>query len=405
MSPVISGRDLSAGVTRVNITPQPAEGAFMTGYTSKPDMPAEGVHDPLYARVLVLADGSTTIALVTLDLISLNPGRLPELIRDLGVDSLLLAATHTHGGPLVLDLGEPYAENRSWPDSTPYLTWLEGRIAQAVASALSATTPVRMALGRGVADIAFNRRQLIDGEVDMVWGQNRDRSHDWGPVDPEVAVWRIDREDGTPLAVLANYACHPVVMGSGNRLFTADFPGAALDWLDSRLGGAMSFFLQGGCGDIDPYIDVQDDFTAVRNQGEELARTIESIYRSIGPNDALDLSSGLSWQERRQSFPRFGDHPGYQEVAYGVLRIGADLAFGVLPGEPFVELQLDLKRRSPVRHTLLLGYTNGYPGYFPTLRTHREGGYGASYGNTIHIQPPAGETMIDTMVETLTAPS
>ena len=79
----------------------------MTGYTTKPDMPASGVHDPLQARALVLDDGETCLALVALDLIRLNPGRLPELVRAQGVDHVLLVATHTHGGPLVLDLSGP----------------------------------------------------------------------------------------------------------------------------------------------------------------------------------------------------------------------------------------------------------------------------------------------------------
>lgn len=377
----------------------------MTGYTSIRDMPAQGVHDALWARALVLDDGDTSLALVTLDLIGLNPGRLPERIRARNVDHLLLAATHTHGGPLVLDLRVPFGENRDWPVEAPYLTWLEDRIVEIVCLARDRCREVRMSVGHGTADISFNRRQYIDGAVEMVWGKNRERSHDWGPVDSELGVWRLDEVDGRPFALLANYACHPVVMGEPNRLLTADFPGAAMDYLTQQFPGVMPFFLQGGCGDLDPYIDVQDDFAAVQSQGQELGRDIAKLYRTMGPyatGQAGDLEPEpiLSWQELHQTFERF-EKPGTQELCFGVLRVGAQLAFVTLPGEPFVGLQLDLKARSPVPHTFMLGYTNGYAGYFPTRQANLEGGYGASWGETMHIEPRAGEAMIDAALQQL----
>ena len=399
---------MRAGVAKIDITPDPPVGAFMTGYTSKPDMPATGIHDPLWARALILDDGQTAIALVALDLIGLNPGRLPELARAQGLDHILLAATHTHGGPLVLDLAVPYGENRDWPAQAPYLAWLEQRIVEAVCKARDASREVRMSVGRGRADISFNRRQLIDGQVEMVWGQNRDRHQDWGPVDPEVGVWRLDELDGRPLALLANYACHPVVMGKANLLLTADFPGAAMDYLTAEFPDVLPFFLQGGCGDLDPYIDVQEDFAAVRSQGEALGRDIAEVFRAMGPyaegeDGALEPEPILAWRELRQTFARFEAITQTQELRYGVLRVGRDLAFLALPGEPFVELQLELKARSPLAHTFMLGYTNGYAGYFPTRQANREGGYGASWGGTMHIEPRAGEAMIAAALESLGA--
>ena len=393
---------MRAGVAKIDINPQAPIGAFMTGYTAGPDMPAAGVHDPLYARTLVLDDGSIKMALVALDLIGLNPGRLPALARGEGIDHVLLAATHTHGGPLVLNLYEPYGEFRNWPEGNPYLTWAEEQILAGICAARDATEPVAMAVGRGTADIGFNRRQLIDGKVEMVWHQNHDRSHDWGPVDREVAVWRIDRADGGPLALLANYACHPVVMGRDNALLTADFPGATMDRLETAFPDALPFFLQGGCGNIDPYIDVQEDFAAVESQGEELAQSIAGIYRGLKDGvGALEVAPGLSWHEIKQTCARFFDPDQVCELTYGVLRVGRDLAFLALPGEPFVELQLDLNARSPVPHTFLLGYTNGYCGYFPTLQANREGGYGADSGGTMHVEPKVGEEMVEKALEVL----
>ncbi|NKB69784.1 MAG: hypothetical protein GKR89_22155 [Candidatus Latescibacteria bacterium] len=394
---------MRAGTAKVDITPQPAAGAFMTGYTSKLDMPAEGAHDALYARILLLDDNAVKVGLIGLDLIGLNPGRLPQLAQALGIDVVLLAATHTHGGPLVLDLGVPYGENRHWPQGAPYLDWLEERIVEGLSQALDALQPVRLGVGRGLADISFNRRQMIDGKVEMVWGKNRDRSKVWGPVDREVGVVRLDAiETGQPLALLANYACHPVVMGPKNRLLTADFPGATCRYLEAKFPGTLPIFLQGGCGDLDPYIDVQGDFEPVQVQGEELGQAIEAVFEQMDAGGAaIEAAPKLKWQALSRTFARFEDENHTQDVHFGVLQIGEQLALVVLPGEPFVGLQLDLKKRSPVPYTFMLGYTNGYVGYFPTRQANREGGYGANRGETMHVEPGAGETMIAAVIKKL----
>ncbi len=65
-----------------------------------------------------------------------------------------------------------------------------------------------------------------------------------------------------------------------------------------------------------------------------------------------------------------------------------------MPGEPFVDFQIDWRKRCPVPGNLLLGYTNGYNGYFPTIRAAARGGYGAS-SVTTWVEVGAGEQMVD----------
>ena len=76
--------------------------------------------------------------------------------------------------------------------------------------------------------------------------------------------------------------------------------------------------------------------------------------------------------------------------------INDDLAFVGMPGEIFVDFQLDLKSRSPINDTFLLGYCNGYLAYFPTIKAAAEGGYGA--GSQTFVEVGAGERMIDRAV-------
>jgi len=73
-----------------------------------------------------------------------------------------------------------------------------------------------------------------------------------GPVDPEIGLLRLDRENGQPLAVVYNFACHPIqgVPSGGN---TADISGFASKAIEESLGhGAVALFVQGCAGDINP---------------------------------------------------------------------------------------------------------------------------------------------------------
>jgi hypothetical protein len=71
-----------------------------------------------------------------------------------------------------------------------------------------------------------------------------------GPVDPEIGIIRFDRLDGTPFAVIYNFACHPLIGVPGGAV-TANYPGFASKVIEDSLGnGVMALFLQGAGGDI-----------------------------------------------------------------------------------------------------------------------------------------------------------
>src|SRR5207245_8970720 len=94
---------LEAGVARVEITPS----SFMSmyGYANRKCGPANGTHDPLFAKVLVLATGASRVAIVTLDLGSIVSENLKrDVATKLGIQVLLLAASHTHSAPAFLPL-------------------------------------------------------------------------------------------------------------------------------------------------------------------------------------------------------------------------------------------------------------------------------------------------------------
>lgn len=78
--------------------------------------------------------------------------------------------------------------------------------------------------------------------------------------------------------------------------------------------------------------------------------------------------------------------------------INRNIALMTMPGEPFVDFQINWRQRCPVPHAFFLGYTNGYFGYFPTIRmASLGGGYGAASSST-WVEVGAGERMVDRAV-------
>ena len=235
---------LSAGVAKVDIT-----------NTSGP------VNDPLYVKALVLSSGATTVAIITVDAVAIGeiggigndylPKVRSRIEKELGIkpEHVLVNASHCHG-VVCSDVDE--------------------RTLQAVKQAAGNMVPVKVGAGVGHEDrIMENRRlKLKSGrEVDVRHAYALppdDEIAGVGPVDPEIGILRLDREDGRTLAVVYNFACHPIqgVPSGGN---TADIVGFASQVIeDNSSEGTIALFLQGCGGDINPilYKDVDNPHDA-----------------------------------------------------------------------------------------------------------------------------------------------
>ena len=407
---VCRAASLRAGVAKMDITPPP--GQLLYGYSER-RTPAQGTLDPLYARVLVLEAGEKRLAWVDLDL-----GRPfgPESIREIReaarnssrISCLLVEATHTHPGPVVMDA---YRGARpAWE------TAAIGKIDRAISEAAGRLVEARIGTGYGEAIIGYNRRWVnLDGTVSMLW---RNLTHiPTFPVDPTVGVLRIDTTDGKPMAILVNYACHPVVLGM-NLQYSADFPGVMTRTVEEAFGGTpLCFFIQGAPGDINPLArSVADDGPeqlkiAGRGLGESTARIARSIHTEAEPNATLEVAEdeinfSLRWKPEkfRQGLLVEGGPDGskhYSERIASAMQlpvvtvlIDRRIALMTMPGEPFVIFQMNWRDRCPVPDAFFLGYTNGYFGYFPTIAAAAQGGYGASNSNT-WVEVGAGERMVD----------
>jgi hypothetical protein len=134
-------------------------------------------------------------------------------LTDVPPEHVVVACSHTHYGPLT----EPGHDDQA-PQVLPYLANLVHLLAGAVALARANLGPCRLGFGQGEVRIGINRRErTASGQI--ILGQNPS-----GPVDPRMAVLRVDGTDGRPLAAVLNYACHPVSLGSQCTGINADFP-------------------------------------------------------------------------------------------------------------------------------------------------------------------------------------
>jgi hypothetical protein len=396
-----------AGTAKVEITPSAESAVDLLG------RPLE-LRDPLFARVLVLKDEKTSIAIVSVDLIVFASQKvIAEAKAQWGIDHVILSATHTHAGmaprgmiikppssPDWTRSGKAPAETVDWPglSADPWYAATEAKIVAAIGKAMQHRFPARIVAGKGTFESAYmahNRRLVRDGRVIALW-ENPDR-RPTQPIDPTVGVIRVEDLSGKPRAFAVHYACHPVaLMGAG--VVSRDFPGAMVDFLEQELGDdCLGMYLQGAQGDLDPYdlhnLRGENRFNIARQSGISLARgalrVAEELKGSV-PNPTLHVKESLLTIPNRS---------GNKSTDVGLLTvtINRDLALVTIPGEPFIQHQLDLSGKSPIANTFILGlawHGQGTPFvvYIPTVQAVLEGGYGAT--ECSFLAADAGEKMV-----------
>jgi hypothetical protein len=380
---------LRAGVARADITP--ANFMAMYGYANRKCGPANGTHDPLFAKAIVLASGDSRLAIVTLDLGNIKSDNLQRDVADkLGIPVLLLAASHTHSAPNYLDSSEA---------STAYLAELEKKIFGAVRDAAGSMFPARLAIAHGSLQTGYNRLLLRDDGRSRALFDNLERIP-YGPVDPEFTLLRIDDASGAPRALLVHYACHAVVLGPTSCKYSADWPGAMMAKVEAEMKGVQCMFVQGGAGDINPLWmgrsgKEEQDFVPVQKMGElmgaEVLRTApkakptaENRYPIQSASEVLTLAD--RWDKSKTL-----------DVGITTVLINREIAIAATPGEPLHKLQKLWKTEADVPYPLFYGYTYSaggvWPGYIPDLRSAAYGGYGADV--TTRVEVGAGEKIME----------
>lgn len=447
---------LRAGAATANITPD--LGVEIVGGFEP--IPARHIHDELWARALVLDDGSTQLAIVLCD----NVG-IPREVFDaakarihaatgLPPEHMLMAATHTHSGPSARGASRLDYDT----ELSGYQSFLARRIADAVQGALNNLEPAEIGFGSAVEPSqVFNRRwHLTDpeqrrnpfGGVDEV-RMNPPRGaaslvRPAGPIDPEIFFLSVRTPEGRPIALLANYSLH-YVGGVGPGHISADYFGMFAERIGELLEAENSdtqpafvgMLSNGTSGDINN-IDFQnagermEPYQKMRQVAELVAQRVFEAHQQIEFHGSVTLAAAqreltlatrrptpelLKWAREIQAKPE--DAPKWQgterhyasrvlnleegpesvTILLQALRVGP-VGITAIPFETFAETGLALKAESPLQPTFNIELANGSYGYLPTPPQHELGGYETWLG-TNFVEIEASEKIRQTLLELL----
>ena len=425
---------MRAGHARSSITPP--LGISLAGFTAR-TTGAQGVHDDLFARALVLEEDTTRLALVACDLCEMDETFVArarqqiEAASGIPAHAVMVAATHTHAAPATFPL-------YSLPPEPTWLDDLSGRVTDTVVAAVGDLAPAAVSVGIG---------------HEATVGRNRRRPD--APVDPALTVVRLDRQSAAP-AILVHYACHPTVLGPDNLLISRDYVGFTVDAVERATGG-FALFTNGACGDINvghsadrsalglpipgrtfdraealglrlavEAIRVLGEMRPAMQAGAHPGRLLAAGRRSI----EVPLRQTPSLDEAHENVRAAGAHLKHLEASdstgedltgarlelmYAELALrwveqrdraaaetaevqglaAGDLALVALPGEFFAESGQHLRARSPFPHTLAVGYANGGIGYVPPAAAFADGGYETRLAPWSRVAPEAEAMILD----------
>ncbi len=395
---------IKGGCARVDITPP--VGVWLSGYSSR-NKPSEGISDKLYAKAIVLDDGQNKIAIVSADLLWF-PLEITAEIRGIvkkktGIpeSNILICATHTHFGPKIDKI------RKDWPDTPTskvdksYVQKLTKRIADSISTAAKNLKPVKLGVVKGdISEIVYNRRtKRPDGKVAMTFRlPPADPNLVFGPIDPQVAILRVEDTSGALVGAIVNYACHPVCGATDNQEFysiSADYPGYTARVVEQMEGGICLFAL-GTAGNMNPVrIEGENHRSRIgKALGGEVLRRLQFV--STSDDFTLKaLKKSVTLPIKKDLPPeRISDEDKAKKALtteIQVLRIGDIYILG-LPGEVLVEVGLEIKKKAGIENLFIISLSNDACGYVCLSQAYEEGGYEPGWGT--NLAKGAGEIVI-----------
>jgi hypothetical protein len=379
---------IKVGAAKLNITPSLEE----LGTRSL------GIHDSVYCRAIVIDNGVTSAALVT---VAGNQheqawkSSTERIEQELGIpaEHIVISSTHSHSVGRIQNLDE--------------------KIFAAVKEAKAKLQPARIGWGTGVSYINV-KRDIIDPETRTWWeGPNYD-----GPSDKTVYVITFEALDGTPIAVYYNYAMHAVIMGQYDMV-SGDVPGATSRYIeDSYDNKIVAVWSAGASGDQNPiyfqqtfdlrniriadYAERGEDISnamppggvgldrsdpivqrlmkeqeIVNNAmgvmlGEEVKHVMRGVQRTTDKAEIKAKQEVLTFPGRRRTNQGRGGVEGtYIDGDSVTIRIGVliidDIALGTVNGEVYNAIATQFIKESPYAHTMMVTIANGSAttGYIP----------------------------------------
>jgi len=382
-----NGKSLTANVATVDITPPLEMKYTLGGYGERMNKPAEGIHDSIWAKALVLKKGNEKYAIVTIDILGLPSNLKPDLLKRIAAkgwstENLMLLPSHSHGS---LEMAAINSKNvfgvLQIGIFQPEL--LDFFIAK---------------LGKLMTDADRNYREVKIGTGSaLLDGLNRNRRGD-KIIDNELTVTRVELANGQPLAALVNWTAHPTFIGGDDMLVSAEWPG----YLQSEMGkiigkGVTIMYYNGAEGDQSPVYKGQGSaYEKIQGYGKIIAGKAFDIYKSIQPKTENELAFtykiiDLPEQVAHPDFMETGgaeyglndetvkvimDALGPKKVGIGSVKIGDFVLVGI-PGELAAELGVKIKqslKSKEVKYVAIGGLANEWISYILTEDEYVNGG-------------------------------
>lgn len=387
---------------------------------------ASGQEGKLRAVATVLAKDGVRAAIVACDVLMMTREKLDPVIEQIeGATAIegshiLINCTHTHHAPSTMkvhgyDLDEGFTAR------------VQAAIVEAVKRASSNLLTCQFYFGLGEeSTVGQNSRVLLDDGLIYWIGPRTNVVRATGPFDPELPVFGFKDAGGKWRSVIFNHSTHTIgTRQAGKR--SPGFYGLAAQDLEAEFGGVVTF-LEGASGSTHNLnfsgeecasrikASVRETLTKAKPRDVQMIRAlkrpvkfrvrqfdeaaeaaaVEKYCRKYAPGGA-DTIAEVFRKMRQELAPRQGEE---RETWVQVIRIG-DVALVGVPAEYFTQLGLDIKNRSPFRHTYIAELANDWIGYLPNYEGHKLGGYQVWTGFHSYAEPGTGERIAEEAVTML----
>ncbi|MDP3444528.1 MAG: hypothetical protein Q8T08_16845 [Ignavibacteria bacterium] len=374
-----------AGTAKVDYTPS--------------SVPDSLINDHQFIRVIAFSDGQNKALLIANETQYTSNKLWEEMTKRIQSETgitpeyVVLSAIHTHSGVKPSDD-------------------FNDKMMSCVKEALSNLKPAKIGVGKGECLMNMSRRAPAASGGYWI-GKNP-----YAPCDHEVAVLRVDDENGHPLSIMINWPAHAVINWPQPKLFSGDWPGATAQFVEVAYQNKITVPVSiGASGDINPIywapyegdkLGTEDvGGRAIKIDGNAITAKIlgEEVIRVA--NEIVTYPSGhISAEQRLLTLPgkkRFSTRMPDQKIEQGddlqvrltALKIG-NIVFAGFGGEVMTEIGMHLKEQSPYKNTFVITHCNGSSGYLVTDEALKEGGYESGGSSSM---PGCEKSMIDNLLE------
>ena len=435
--------NLKVGVSKVDITPKDTTG--MVGISPRP---YGGVHDRLYARALVLDNGSVNAAIVALDLVEMGDTTVlrQRIEKETGIPAthIIIHASHDHNAPR----GGPPTAGTSSADGRPYsppayIKQVDDSISDAVKQAKGALQPALVGYGTGKVDVSVARYGYTP---DRGWRENPNEDI---PVDKTVRVVKFTKPDGTPIAIMFNYAVHSnAETGEPSNMINGDIAGNAETFIEHQYKDqVVALWSMSAAADVYPKFnwdmgletDSTDVFAPIEIQGAMIGGEVMKVIKRttdmtgvvtlyadaravpcemnippasgrVGPSSgngngggnggAQNAAAGGAPRPPQMTMPHLLDAPkpgDKLDIQLGFIRIN-QLAITGVSGEIGSEIFQHVASLSPYAQNMMITLSNNRDGYIPDDAGWDHQGQGQAF-----VRGCAEKTIVNNLVEMMKA--